>query len=592
MSIIDLIKSKVKLSDVVGQRVKLTKRGNNIIGLCPFHNEKTPSFTVSDEKGLYYCFGCGASGDVIQFTCDINALDFKGAVSYLAEMYGIDVPQHTDNQIGLIRLLNEATIWFEKQLYSNSFALEYVKNRRITDNTIKKFRLGYAPAHGLVKYLLSCGFNIDDIRKTGLSNVNDQDYFYNRIMFPICNSVGDVIGFGGRSIINTQNPKYLNSKASVFFQKRESLYAAHIAVREARKAGKIIVVEGYMDALILHQLGIGNVVALLGTSMTSEHLTYLWDISTEVIVWMDGDVAGKMACVKAASLALSLIKSGCIIKFVNLDTCDDPYDICINKGITDVMAILDNAKLLSEFIWDYELSKVTSGSAIMPEQCVMLDARMKYYISKINDSNIAKYYKKYFYNQVRNLQQYSNSKSQIFDSNGLVKKLVVNQFNSMTTESFSKEYNQLRAINIIMEFPELLDNPIIFDQFTKFHISDNSLYELQQHILNIKIALCDSVMSKNVLFLELQKAGLSHLIDYVFKKMVGFKYNTTLSHDKKNDHLAISKKEIEKIMLVEQLRYLQEEILDLRLSGKDSLAEKLSHQAQAIDTRLRELWDY
>ena len=504
MSVIDLIKSKVKLSDVVSRRVKLTKRGNDIVGLCPFHNEKTPSFSVSDEKGLYYCFGCGAGGDVIQFTCDINALDFKGAVNYLAEMYGIDIPQHTDNQIGLTHLLNEATVWFERQLYCNSFALEYVKSRKITDSTIKKFRLGYAPAHGLIKYLLSQGFNIDDVKKAGLSNRNNHDYFYNRIMFPICNSAANVIGFGGRAIVDTQNPKYLNSRGSVFFQKRESLYAAHLLFMRQRKNRKIIVVEGYMDALMLHQLGVGNVVALLGTSMTSEHLMYLWEISSEVIVWMDGDVAGKMASVKVASLALSLIRSGCVVKFVSVDTGNDPYDICINEGINGFMAVLENAKLLSEFIWDYELAKVISNSSIMNEQCVMLDARMKHYVSKISDNNIAKYYKKYFYTQIRDIQRYSNGKSQIFDSTSLVTKSVINQLGNMTTESFSKEYNQLKVIHIIMEFPELLDDPIIFDQFAKFHVSNDNLYKLQQHILNIKVALCNNTISRDVL-LELQK---------------------------------------------------------------------------------------
>ncbi|QGR02402.1 DNA primase [Ehrlichia ruminantium] len=590
MSIVDLIKSKVKLSDVVSQRVKLTKRGSNIIGLCPFHSEKTPSFTVSDEKGLYYCFGCGVSGDVIQFICDIHALDFKGAVNYLAEMYSIDIPQHVDNQTSLIYLLNEATIWFEKQLYSNGFALEYLKSRKITDITIKKFRLGYAPAHGLIKHLLSEGFNIDDIKKAGLSNKNNQDYFYNRIMFPICNSVGNVIGFGGRSIVDVgQGPKYLNSRGSVFFQKRESLYAAHFAIREAKKNGRIIVVEGYMDVIMLHQLGVGNVVGLLGTSMTSEHLMYLWEISSEVIIWMDGDVAGKMASVKIASLSLSLIRSGCIVKFVNVDTGGDPYDVCINEGINGVAAVLDSAKLLSEFIWDYELSQVVSGNSIMPEQCSVLDARMKYYSSKISDSNVARYYKKYFYTQIRDLQQYSNGKHQVFDDTNLMKRLAIDNLGNMTAESFSREYNQLKVIHIIMEFPELLDDPVIFDQFAKFHISNDILYKLQQHILNIKIALCDSVISKDILLLELQKESLNSSIEYVFKKMEGFRYNVVLS---KTHNLEISKKEIEKIMLSDQLQYIQKEILNLRVQGNDSLAEKLSHQAQSIDLRLRELWEY
>ncbi|MGN7619124.1 MAG: CHC2 zinc finger domain-containing protein [Ehrlichia sp.] len=165
MNFIDIIKNSIKLSDVVGQKVKLVKKGNSIIGLCPFHSEKTPSFTVNDEKGLYYCFGCGASGDVIQFTCDVNALDFRGAINYLAEMYGINIPQNVNKKTNVSPILEAATLWFEKQLYGNFVAMEYLRSRRIIDSIIKKFRLGYAPVQGLSKYLLFQGFGIDDIKK-------------------------------------------------------------------------------------------------------------------------------------------------------------------------------------------------------------------------------------------------------------------------------------------------------------------------------------------------------------------------------------------------------------------------------------------
>ncbi|AHX03821.1 DNA primase [Ehrlichia chaffeensis str. Heartland] len=588
MNVIDIIKSKIKLSDVVGQRVKLTKRGNSVIGLCPFHGEKTPSFTVNDEKGLYYCFGCGANGDVIQFTSDINALDFKGAINYLAEIYGIDLPQSTNNKTSITPILDAATLWFEEQLRNNHVAIEYIRSRKISNDTVKKFRIGYAPTYGLGKYLLSLGFNIDDIKNTGLLNSQNQDYFYNRVIFPICNSSGNIIGFGGRSIISTQNPKYLNSKGSAFFQKRENLYASHFAVREAKKQGKIIVVEGYMDVLMLHQMGISNVVGLLGTSMTSEHVMCLWEITSEIIVWMDGDIAGKMASIKSASLALSLIRPGCIIKFVDVFTGKDPYDICINDGVDSVIALLDSAKLLSEFIWDYELARVNvNKNSIMPEQCVMLEARIKHYLSQISDNNVVKYYKKYFYSQIRNLQ-YSKDKSKFLSTDNPVSK-VDNRLKYVSDEFFLEEYNQLRVVYVIMEFPELLDDPIIFDQFSKFNISDKNIYVLQQNIINIKVTLCNHVISKEVLLSELKKNNLDEIVNFVIKRMSTSNFMVLQDREYSVD---VSKKEIEKIMLLDHLQCIQKEILDLRLKGQRDLAERLSNQAQEIDNRLRELWNY
>ncbi|MGN7619125.1 MAG: toprim domain-containing protein [Ehrlichia sp.] len=272
-------------------------------------------------------------------------------------------------------------------------------------------------------------------------NSQNQDYFYNRVIFPICNSTGDVIGFGGRSTVDTQNPKYLNSRGSFLFSKKEeNLYGSHFAVREVRKQGRIIVVEGYMDVLMLHQVGIGNTVGLLGTSMTTEHLMYLWEITSEIIVWMDGDVAGRIASIKIASLALSLIRPGCIIKFVDVITGGDPYDVCTKETPGSISSILDSAKLLSEFIWDYEFSKIVSNSSsVMPEECVMLEARVKCYIEQIGDSNVAKYYKKYFYSKIYDLQ-YSKNKTKSLNNKNLGNGLLLgNKLKYKSAEFFSRK---------------------------------------------------------------------------------------------------------------------------------------------------------
>ncbi|KJV68725.1 DNA primase [Candidatus Neoehrlichia procyonis] len=584
MEYAELIKNRAKLSDIVARKVKLLKRGNNFIGLCPFHNEKTPSFTVNDSKGLYYCFGCGACGDVIQFVCDIKKIDFKQSLEYLAQIYNIDISKSSGSSDSFYTIMHMVSEWFVNQLHCNKLACEYLKERKISRDIIQKFKIGYAPSDGLKAHLLSRNVKIKSMQKMGLLNRGGREYFYDRIIFPIFNYSGKIVAFGGRVINSKYNPKYLNSAENPFFKKRSSLYGMHFAAACARKQNQIIVVEGYIDVLALHQLGIENVVGLLGTSMTKEHFDNMWAITSEIIIWMDGDNAGFLSSLKILHLALSLMKPGYNVRFITSQSSKDPCDICMDGCIDDVRFLIDNAKLPSDFIWDYELSCLNIDNHIKPEQCAIIEGKINSYIKNINDAHIARYYKSFFYQQIKNLQN-SYSKFELRNNASAIGGFIVHKFRNTTFQSCVEEFNQIKAIYIIVEYPELLNDPVIFEQFARFKVDNKDYYMLQQHIVNIHSVYLER-LSKSILIMELKNDKLDAVLTLILNTIE----SSGCIFTSYNIHLA--KQEWEKIILLKQLQDIQSEILRLRLDGKDEVAERLSDQAQIIDSKLRELWQY
>ncbi|QXK92052.1 DNA primase [Neoehrlichia mikurensis] len=583
MGYAELIKSKAKLSDVVAKRIKLLKKGNVFIGLCPFHNEKTPSFTVNDDRSFYYCFGCGAHGDVIQFVCDLENMSFKQSLEYLAQIYNVDIIRNSSEDCFYI-ITRMACEWFISQLHNNKLAREYLEKRGISDNIIQKFKIGYTPSSGLKDHLLSNNATIESMQKAGLLNKGEREYFYERIMFPIFNYSGKIVAFGGRVINSKNNPKYLNSAENLFFKKRNILYGMHFAVTSARKQGCIIVVEGYMDVLAMHQLGIENVVGLLGTSMNKEHLDSMWAITSEIIVWMDGDDAGFSSLLKILHLALSVIKSGRNIKFITSQSGKDPCDICMNGSVDDIQFIINNAKLPSDFIWEYELSCLKINNQIKPEQCLILEGKINSYVAEISDTHIAKYYKSFFYQQIKKLQN-SYTNSALKSTSSTIGGFMVHKFINTTPQSCVEEYNQMKAIYIIVQYPELLNDPIIFEQFARFKIDNNDFYKLQQHIINIQSIYFDK-LSKNILIMELKNNNLYTILTVILNAIDNSGCMIT------NCKIHLVKQEWEKIILLQQLQDIQSEILKLMLEGKDEIAARLSNQAQIIDSKLKELWRY
>ena len=316
-SFIDELKQRLPISRVISSKVKLSRSGPMLKGLCPFHNEKTPSFTVHDHKSMYYCFGCHASGDIIKFITETEKLNFNEAVKQLAAMAGMELPKLSKKDLAfekqrtsLIEIVAKAGEWFAKQLkLSNNYqALEYLKKRGLNEHDIKIFSLGYAPAKGLISFLEKSGFSVNLAVEAGLAiKTENNDYierFRNRIIFPIRNQKGQIVGFGGRTLSTEIMPKYLNSPETPLFKKNNLLYAADIARNYSIKSDKVIVVEGYMDAIYMHKAGLQETVAALGTAFNAKHLQLLWGLANEPVLCFDGDSAGRRAARKALDGAL------------------------------------------------------------------------------------------------------------------------------------------------------------------------------------------------------------------------------------------------------------------------------------------------
>lgn len=358
--VIQEVSNSNDIVDVISEYVELKRKGSSLMGLCPFHREKTPSFSVSPDKQLFHCFGCGAGGTVINFIMRIENLDFIEAVRLLAERARIDLPEgdyqgdeaQRYQQKQLIYAINvEAARFFHKNLSlpEGEVARKYLTSRRITPKTIVHFGLGFAlnSWDSLKQYLISRGFQEKDILKAGLTVDNNKrgsyDRFRNRIIFPIIDVRGNVIGFGGR-VMDNSLPKYLNSPETSVFNKSRNLYGLNFAKNE--KGNSLIIVEGYMDVISLHQNGILNTVASLGTSLTREQANIIKRYCKEVIIAYDADAAGQAATLRGMDI---LADSGCKVKILTLSKGKDPDEFIKTRGVERFRNALREAKSLIEY---------------------------------------------------------------------------------------------------------------------------------------------------------------------------------------------------------------------------------------------------
>ena len=405
---LDDLRLRVSLVSVVGKKVKLTRRGHEYTGLCPFHKEKTPSFTVSEEKGFYHCFGCGAHGDAISFLVNCEKMPFMDAVETLAHMAGMEVPktspqqmQRLANQNSLYEVMEKACTFFEQMLYKpeGKEGLNYLHKRGLTDEDIRHFRLGYAPAGNLLrKTLMQQGCAEKDLIALGLVHKatekgrENYDYFHNRVMFSIADKRKHIIAFGGRVMVKAE-PKYLNSPETVLFHKGENLYALPYALETMRQTGKAVLVEGYMDVIALHKIGITNAVAPLGTALTEDQIQILWKTSPEPTICFDGDGAGIRAAERAAKRVLPILKEGYSLKFVFLPDGLDPDDFAKVKGKQAFEALLNTAKPLSWLLWQ----TLTVGKKFeTPEHFAALDKDIQSLLQNIKNATVRGYYEKEF----------------------------------------------------------------------------------------------------------------------------------------------------------------------------------------------------
>lgn len=379
---IDELIAKADIFDIIDNYLSLRKAGSDYIAICPFHHEKTPSFTVSQEKQFYHCFGCGAHGNVISFLMDYAALDFVEAVHELADRMGMKVVYDwnqslahqtdsvTDSYQPLYEILAQAARYYRQQLRLSPVAISYLKNRQLTGEVARDFGLGYAPPgwDNLLKTLGTDAQKRTYLLKTGLIKQKESghcyDYFRHRIMFPIWDPRGRVIAFGGRKLDeSSQEAKYFNSPETPLFQKNQTLYGWHLAKQairagRQRQLGQIIVVEGYMDVVALAQYGIKNAVATLGTATSREHLTRLFNQVSEIICCFDGDVAGQKAAWRALEMALPLLKEGRQVRFVFLPLGTDPDTLVRQQGVEAFFQQLNQAQPLSDFLFTTLIKEV------------------------------------------------------------------------------------------------------------------------------------------------------------------------------------------------------------------------------------------
>ena len=356
-SFIDQVLDQTDIVDVVGRRVQLNKKGSNYWGVCPFHDDHKPSMAVNQDKQFYYCFVCQASGNSINFLRDYENLDFTDAVETLASSLGLEIPyEKTEIQDeNDYSILDEAVKVFEAKLKESKNAINYLKSRNISGITAKKFQLGFSDDSWDSLYSsFEKRFEQKVMASSGLfleKNKKNYDRFRNRVIFPIRNIKGQNIAFGGRVIDPDDEPKYLNSPETKLFNKSNELYGLYEARKETKKMDSMIVVEGYMDVIALHEKGIKNAVATLGTAVTSNHLSKLMRYSNNIFFAFDGDLAGEKAAWKALQNVLPIIREDTRIKFVFFEAGDDP-DSYVNKhGEKGFIELINNGQTLSEFFF-------------------------------------------------------------------------------------------------------------------------------------------------------------------------------------------------------------------------------------------------
>jgi len=365
-SFIDEVVARSDLVEIIGARVPLKKSGREFKACCPFHNEKSPSFWVSPDKQFYHCFGCGAHGTVIGFLMQYEKMEFLDAVADLAQRAGLEVPREAQasrdsGSVDLHEIMGRAARFFEQNLADSTRAHEYVKRRGIDAKTGAHFALGYAPDawDSLLKRfgadeedrqrLFQVGLILERDTRGGERSAGFYDRFRDRLMFPIRDSRGRVIGFGGR-VIDQGEPKYMNSPETPLFHKGRELYGLYEARQARADFKRLLVVEGYMDVVRLHQAGIVYAVATLGTATTQEHLHKIFRITSEVVFCFDGDRAGRQAAWRALENALPMAQDGRELKFMFLPDGHDPDSLVAAEGAAGFEALLKTALPLSEYL--------------------------------------------------------------------------------------------------------------------------------------------------------------------------------------------------------------------------------------------------
>ncbi|MZR32409.1 DNA primase [Sneathiella litorea] len=501
------LKARVSLADLIGRRTKLTKKGREHSGLCPFHNEKTPSFTVNEEKGFYHCFGCGANGDLIEFVKQTEGVAFPEAVERLAAFAGLQVPEERPEEKArqqrtatLHEAMELAGKWFTSQLTSQAGgrAREYLSRRQVSEAAVASFRLGFASNSrtALKEALIARGVTEATLIEGGLVIKPDDgresyDRFRDRLMFPITDRRGRIIAFGGRALGDAP-AKYLNSPETPLFHKGHVLYNMAMARQKAFDTGTIIVAEGYMDVIALSEAGFTQSVAPLGTAITEDQLQILWQMAAEPIMCLDGDTAGWRAALRASERALPLLRPGYSLRFALLPEGVDPDDLIRKEGAGAIKAILDKALPLSEILW----RKETDDRPIdTPERKAALEKSLYDLCDEMRDPAVQNYYRSFFKDKL--WQAFRQKKPpKEWQGDGRSKQSRFGRFANQRSDSHKMSSISMRnppspgggrreelILLTIVNHPEIIENH--FDAIASLQFASPQLDRLRRAIIDI-----------------------------------------------------------------------------------------------------------
>jgi DNA primase len=469
------IKQRVKVSDIVGATVQLKRRGREFVGLSPFSKEKTPSFTINDEKGFYHCFSSGEHGNIFDFLVKVEKLNFGDAVRKLAAKAGMPVFKFTKENIEVEikrkkydEILTIALQHYQKNFFENEIVKKYAFDRGLTQEILSTFKMGYSGDYGLNVSLFS-NFNQKELIESGVFFYDEKnnklvDRFKNRLMFPIFDYNNKVIGFGGRALGQNYLAKYINSPETEFFKKGFNLYNLNNAKTENKQSSIVFVVEGYMDAISLYQAGFKNVVATLGTAMTESHLNLVWRYFNDPVVCFDGDRSGQNAAQKISEKLIAYMKPNYSLSFLLLPKGLDP-DSFIRKNGRNNFEILQDQKIdIGNFIFENNLQSLQS---IQPEERAGFEKKLMDTCLLIQDSTVKKYYVSFFKSRI--FEQFFNKK------NKNIKPLNKTYY-----------YIELKEFSLMYLF---LNNFLIlrnqFDKLSLINFHNKNLEELRKVLINI-----------------------------------------------------------------------------------------------------------
>ena len=478
------IKQRIKVSDIVGATVQLKRRGREYVGLSPFSKEKTPSFTINDEKGFYHCFSSGEHGNIFDFLVKVEKLNFGDAVRKLAAKAGMPAFKFTKENIEVENkrkkydeILTIALQNYQKNFSENESVRKYALSRGLKQEILSFFKIGYSGEYGLNLSLFG-NFNQKELIESGIFFYDEKnnkliDRFKNRLIFPIFDYNNKVIGFGGRALSQNYLAKYINSPETEFFKKGFNLYNLNNAKNQNKQSGIVFVVEGYMDVISLYQAGFKNVVATLGTAMTESHLNLIWRYFNDPIVCFDGDRSGQNAAHKISEKLIAYMKPNYSLSFLILPNGFDPDSFVRKNGKKNFESLLDQKINIGDFIFENNLQDLKSA---LPEERAGFEKKIMDLCLLIQDLTVKKHYVSFFKNKI--FEQFSNRKIKNLKPLNKTKELTrkITRYSSFELKEFSLMYLFLNNIQILKNQSK---------KFSLINFHNKNLEELKKVLLNI-----------------------------------------------------------------------------------------------------------